>query len=41
MCAFVVFLCLPFIAINHTAYILTKGKITFVKFENKTLIKKH
>jgi len=29
MCAFVVFLCLPFITINHTAYILTEDDNTF------------
>jgi len=29
ICAFVAFLCLPFITINHTAYILTEDDNTF------------
>ena len=38
ICAFVPFLCPPFITINHTAYILTEDN-TFASFEIKTLIK--
>jgi len=29
ICAFVAFLCLPYITINHTAYILTEDNNTF------------
>ena len=29
ICAFVAFLCLPFITINHTVYILTEDNNTF------------
>ena len=35
------FLCLPFITINHTAYILTEDNNKFAGFEIKTLIKLH
>ena len=34
----VTFLCLPFITINHTAYILTGNKNTFVHFKFKNLL---
>jgi len=35
------FLCLPFITINHTTYILNEDNNTFAQFEIKTLIKLH
>jgi hypothetical protein len=41
ICAFVAFLCLQFITIKHTAYMLTEDNNTFAYFEIKTLIKLH
>jgi len=35
------FLCLPFITINHAAYILTKNTNAFAYFEVKTWIDGH